>query len=271
VEPVKFLVAHMVVLRALPSTFDLSQNYKDLGAGKCLANEKSPTYTYNEARDAKECERLCEADVQCHGYSVYSVSSFNNCLLWMESGLTGGGEEWGGAHCLVKSYNDHGEGKCQINGNDPQHIYYPGLDANHCRQLCDAKVVCNGYSVNNDNNCLLWMESGLSGGGGEWGDAHCLRKATTSSCRSAQEELRDARHKLQIAQQKGQRQCASFSMTEFSTVTGEEAHVQLNTAIVASFVASVFSFSLGVMATLALKGRCLRGRGGLREEMLSVD
>merc|ERR1711988_801351 len=73
--------------------------YKNLGSGKCLKGGKDPRYSYHGGQGSS-CKSMCDGRSNCHGYSV---SSFNNCLLWSEAGLTGGGAAWGGASCLVKA------------------------------------------------------------------------------------------------------------------------------------------------------------------------
>merc|ERR1712019_155353 len=72
--------------------------YNDLGTGKCVVNGEDPEYEYLDGQGS-DCEDLCTGSVDCYGYSV---SSSNNCLLWTQPGLSGGGEEWGGANCHVK-------------------------------------------------------------------------------------------------------------------------------------------------------------------------
>jgi len=73
--------------------------YTDLGWGKCLSNGQDPTHTYHD-RQGSVCQQMCSDSSCCYGYSV---SGLNNCLLWTQSGLSGGGAGWGGAHCHVKS------------------------------------------------------------------------------------------------------------------------------------------------------------------------
>jgi len=147
--------------------------YDDLGTGKCVVNGEDPEYEYLDGRGS-DCEDLCTGSVDCYGYSV---SSFGNCLLWTEPGLSSGGEEWGGANCHVKpskaaSYHDLGTGKCVVNGEDPEYEYLDG-QGSECEDLCTGSVDCYGYSVSSFGNCLLWTEPGLSGGGEEWGGANC--------------------------------------------------------------------------------------------------
>merc|ERR1712048_460351 len=146
--------------------------YNDLGTGKCVVNGEDPEYEYLDGQGS-DCEDLCTGSVDCYGYSV---SSSNNCLLWTEPGLSGGGEEWGGANCHVKhsapSYHDLGTGTCVLNGEDPKYEYLDG-GGSECEDVCTGNDHCHGYSVSSYNNCLLWMQPGLSGGGEEWGGAHC--------------------------------------------------------------------------------------------------
>jgi len=202
--------------------------YSDLGSGKCLYQPPTPLvegpkvlvegpkvpgpkpkavnpphYKYDSAEGHK-CKALCDADEDCGGYSV---SDYNNCLLWTEkaSDLLGGGKPWGDCKCYVKDkagYKDLGSGKClyqpptplvegpkvlvegpkvpgpKPKAETPPHYSYKSAEGHDCKKLCDADKDCGGYSVSDYNNCLLWNEkaSELMGGGKPWGDCKCYVK-----------------------------------------------------------------------------------------------
>jgi len=85
----------------------------DSGSGKCLKNGVDPKYSYHGA--VTSCQELCDASGACGGYSV---SDHNNCLLWLETGLTGGGQDWAGARCMVKKVSD-AQSPVEIQHSDP--------------------------------------------------------------------------------------------------------------------------------------------------------
>eukprot|EP00930_Biecheleria_cincta_P031598 TRINITY_DN21933_c0_g1_i1.p1 TRINITY_DN21933_c0_g1~~TRINITY_DN21933_c0_g1_i1.p1 ORF type:complete len:285 (-),score=36.76 TRINITY_DN21933_c0_g1_i1:69-923(-) len=75
--------------------------YTDLGERKCQAKDgQRLRYSYHAGK-GEICEQLCDENSECGGYSV---SSFANCIIWEDTidNLIGGGEEWGGAHCIVR-------------------------------------------------------------------------------------------------------------------------------------------------------------------------
>eukprot|EP00928_Gymnodinium_smaydae_P043807 TRINITY_DN29287_c0_g1_i1.p1 TRINITY_DN29287_c0_g1~~TRINITY_DN29287_c0_g1_i1.p1 ORF type:complete len:590 (-),score=29.73 TRINITY_DN29287_c0_g1_i1:234-2003(-) len=168
-----------------------TQTYVDLGAGKCVANGRKPAFKYFGSEDGgNNCAELCSTRGACHGYSK---SIYGGCLLWMESGLSGGGDQWGFAHCHVKAadhdsdaaisntqtYVDLGVGKCLVNGRDPSFKYFGSENRGEdCELLCTRSSECHGYSRSVDGGCLLWTEPSLSGGGAQWGSAHCQVKSS---------------------------------------------------------------------------------------------
>merc|ERR1719204_1617101 len=67
--------------------------------GKCMTlGGKDPKFEYF-GNKGSECERKCDNRPDCFGYSV---SGFDNCLIWLQRDIMGGGEEWGGADCHIK-------------------------------------------------------------------------------------------------------------------------------------------------------------------------
>jgi len=273
--------------------------------GKCMTlNGKDPKYLY-EGGKGHECESICDGMPDCFGYSI---SIYNNCLLWLQRDIMGGGEEWGGADCHMKdlqcsgnvgqtnncyecfngyngkylwgntchakefgknayqkgvcgqdytcytngekigecpygeycpaekfevalgaeacdsycetwsdfrdskkedntpeeicgmykstrcstcedvqyycgwkkvtesehySYSVSAGGKCRtLDGKDPKYLYEGGK-GHECEELCDSKRDCFGYSISGYNNCLLWLQRDIMGGGEDWGGADC--------------------------------------------------------------------------------------------------
>jgi len=150
------------------------KEFVDFGKGRCLVSGKDPKHKYLGGQ-GKTCAQKCRNNVDCYGYSV---SSSNNCLHWTENGLSGGGKNWGGASCHAKhiqaaTYKDAGKGKCLNRaGKNPKYKYFAGQGKN-CETQCTHNIACFGYSVSSSNNCLLWTENALKGGGKNWGNAHC--------------------------------------------------------------------------------------------------
>ena len=63
--------------------------YINLGEGKCRSSDgHEPAYTYHDGVGDR-CQGFCDDDAECGGYSA---SMYNNCIMWMEYGLTGGGD-----------------------------------------------------------------------------------------------------------------------------------------------------------------------------------
>merc|ERR1719476_286250 len=82
-------------------------------------------------------------------------------------------------------YINAGRGKCVIADGPvmpgrpqrtPRHRKLHGVGHHGCKHACDRSASCQGYSVHHNGNCLLWLESGLTGGGQNWGGAHCRVK-----------------------------------------------------------------------------------------------
>ena len=72
--------------------------FTDVGAAKCGVNGRDPASSYHHQQGPR-CRDMCANDQHCQGYSI---SHFNNCLLFHECGLSATGIQWGNAHCHVK-------------------------------------------------------------------------------------------------------------------------------------------------------------------------
>jgi len=183
-SPDKFL--H--IASSLPTPPGTETTFTNLGEGQCVTSSgRVPTYTYMHGAHS-QCKPSCQKSANCHGYSL---STYGNCILWMQEGLKGGGASWGSASCYVKdkshtapvpaptppaTFADLGEGKClTLSGGVPKHEYVHGAGS-QCRPLCQKKENCYGYSLSSYRNCLLWMQEGLKGGGAGWGGARCYVK-----------------------------------------------------------------------------------------------
>jgi len=141
-------------------------------SGKCQTMDgKDPKHKYYGSD--RNCEDRCSKDNNCYGYSL---SRYNNCLIWTQRDIKGRGNQWGDAGCHIKNlgqqYTTHSDGKCQtIDGKDPKHKYYGS--ASDCEERCNKDSNCYGYSLSRYNNCLLWTQRDIKGGGNSWGDADC--------------------------------------------------------------------------------------------------
>jgi len=165
--------------------------YSDLGTGKCLYQPPTPVLAAVDppkfgykSQEGRNCEALCTADEKCGGYSN---DKFNNCLLWLEpsANLVQGGKPWGDCDCHVKDttgYKNVGSGKCLYQPEAPKpkavdpKYKYESQKGRQCRELCDTDQECQGYSNDDVNNCLLWTEGPLVGGGRNWGNCKCYVK-----------------------------------------------------------------------------------------------
>lgn len=141
-------------------------------AGKCVVNGKKPKQKYL-ADKSEHCAVMCSSNVDCYGYSV---SSSKQCLHYEESGLTGGDKSE--HHCFAKTiqaatYKDAGKGKCLNRDGKNAASKYFARQGKDCEDYCSQNVKCFGYSVSSSNNCMLWTENALKGGGKNWGNAHC--------------------------------------------------------------------------------------------------
>lgn len=74
-----------------------------------------------------------------------------------------------------------GSGKCQTwSGGDPSHSYYHGIGYNRCKSKCSSRGSCKGFSVSSFQNCLIWTQGQIMGGGNSWGSADCILKNNES-------------------------------------------------------------------------------------------
>jgi len=68
-----------------------------------------------------------------------------------------------------------GSGKCKTSaGADPKHSYIGNTGFEGCQSRCIDHEECYGFSVSKYDNCLLWLQSDLIGGGDDWGEADCF-------------------------------------------------------------------------------------------------
>jgi len=154
-----------------PNTYTVHSN------GKCQTMDgKDPKYKYYGGEP--KCEDRCNNDANCYGYSL---SRYNNCLIWTQSDIKGRGNAWAGAGCHIKNlgqvYTTHTSGKCQtLDGKDPKYKYYG--TAPDCEERCNKDSNCYGYSLSRYNNCLLWTQRDIKGGGNQWAGADCHIKGT---------------------------------------------------------------------------------------------
>jgi len=187
---------------------DVQQYYIE-GAGKCVTDSGAdPSHMYFHGIGKDQCKLKCQSEPACWGFSV---SSYGNCLHWMQSDIKAGGASWGGAACWIakevvhghvgrrnlqsaqnsklllsqdrraprtypiSGYYNAGHGKCVTNsGGDPAYDYLHGVGEETCRSRCSGDSQCFGFSVSIYGNCLLWTTDDLKiGGGPAWGGAQC--------------------------------------------------------------------------------------------------
>jgi len=71
-----------------------------------------------------------------------------------------------------QTYTVHSSGMCQtMDGKEPKHKYYD-WDRN-CEDRCNNDANCYGYSLSSHNNCLIWTQRDIKGGGDQWDQANC--------------------------------------------------------------------------------------------------
>jgi len=178
----------------------LVQGYYEEGDGKCVTDSGAdPSHMYFHAIGEEQCRLKCDYEPACWGFSV---SSWGNCLHWMQDDIKAGGAPWGDAKCwiaqgvvengrrslqsqnrrlldgsdpLSSSFHDVGLGKCvTTSGGDPAHNYLHGIGEDACRSKCSDDSQCYGFSVSIYGNCLHWTTEDLQNSGGpSWGGAHC--------------------------------------------------------------------------------------------------
>jgi len=78
----------------------MTNAFTSQGLGKCITSEGAdPVYDFIDGIGFTGCKQRCIDDKGCFGFSV---SSYDNCLLWLQSDLVGGGDYWGGAECYLR-------------------------------------------------------------------------------------------------------------------------------------------------------------------------
>jgi len=74
--------------------------FVDQGSGKCQTIKGAdPKHKYHPNKGLSSCRSECDESPDCFGLSV---SSYGNCLHWLQQDIQGGGNEWGSAKCFVK-------------------------------------------------------------------------------------------------------------------------------------------------------------------------
>jgi len=78
--------------------------YSDLGLGKCLTKDgKEPAFSYHTGLSPQACQELCDGNSKCGGLTTANQPYQGECFIWLDSGLVGSGDYYGGGHCDVKS------------------------------------------------------------------------------------------------------------------------------------------------------------------------
>jgi len=198
------------------------QGYYDEGDGKCVTDAGAdPSHVYFHGIGEEQCRLKCDHESACWGFSV---STWGNCLHWMQNDIKAGGASWGGAKCwiaqgvieqpqngrrnlktaqnlvskdrrllnasdrfaLSSGFYDVGLGKCVTSsGGDPSFNYLHGIGEDACRTQCSMDFHCKGFSVSIYGNCLHWTTDDLQESGGpSWGGAHCWIAQSVLDARS---------------------------------------------------------------------------------------
>jgi len=193
--------------------------YYEEGTGKCVTDSGAdPSHMYFHGIGEEQCRLKCDYEPACWGFSV---STWGNCLHWMQDDIKAGGAPWSGAKCwiaqgvvengrrslksaqnlvskdrrlldrsdsfpLSSGYYDVGLGKCVTSsGEDPAYNYLHGIGEDACRSKCSDDSQCYGFSVSIYGNCLHWTTDDLKESGGpSWGGAHCWIAQTVLNSRT---------------------------------------------------------------------------------------
>ena len=128
-----------------PATELPEKLYEDLGVGKCLLSFHEPALTYHGGQGSAACQQMCSDSSTRYGYSA---NTYNNCILWTQSGLSGGGPAWGGAHCHAKSlalwwWPNVGTDNHKCSGTDDQHDLSVHVVAD--QGACQQTAIAEGY------------------------------------------------------------------------------------------------------------------------------
>jgi len=196
-----------------------SLGYYEEGEGKCVTDSGAdPSHMYFHGIGEEQCRLKCDYEPACWGFSV---STWGNCLHWMQDDIKAGGAPWGGAKCwiaqgvvdngrrslrsaqnsnlllsqdrralrsypLSSGFYNVGHGKCVTSsGGDPAHNYLHGVGEQTCRSTCMNDSQCYGFSVSIYGNCLHWQTDDLQESGGPaWGGANCWLAQTLVDSRS---------------------------------------------------------------------------------------
>lgn len=90
-----------------PSPAPVLDGFQNLGTGKCRKGSAmvDPPYNYRHGKGESSCRSECQSRSDCGGYSV---SRYNNCLLWLSPSSTlkagGNSHSWGNASCVTKKW-----------------------------------------------------------------------------------------------------------------------------------------------------------------------
>ena len=125
-ESKELVLDQLVETKGSPRRRAWPRDFTNTGRGKCRACGVDSRHLY-KYQQGSQCENMCR---RMGGFCDYSVSVYNNCLLWTQcEGLTAGGHaaEWGGAHCVVKNARRgilcpvHSSGRCSGWGSCSRH------------------------------------------------------------------------------------------------------------------------------------------------------
>jgi len=151
--------------------------YNELGDGLCRTMEAHTPVSVDILNTPEgTCQGKCDTSVACYGFS-WSRDGGGTCRLWKESGLRGGGHNWGGCKCKVKAFDivqepvvssgeyvRMGSGKCLAGaGRDyPESVFHQNVDENFCKSRCTQSPECFGYTWSAQlKHCYLWKLTDL--------------------------------------------------------------------------------------------------------------
>jgi len=154
-------------------------DYAYLGDYKCCTKDScaDPKYSWGWENET-ECQKKCDDDKLCYGYS-YSGSS---CLNWHEESLSNGGEKWGKAGCHLKmsayttayGYTHVGANSCRNTNGDVPSAKSKTLHLYECSHECANSETCYGFSWDVTEQCDLWQEEIEDAEGTS--SSHCWKK-----------------------------------------------------------------------------------------------
>lgn len=141
--------------------------------GRCMTSlAEEPSHRIIQRVDSNACQRACEGDYSCNGYSW---SNTGMCIVWMQPDLWGGGSKQGGFSCVIKQYAVlttpvtstgnfwmAGPGLCKTGWDtNPASAYLGKVKRSHCRQNCEGDSTCTGFSWQPSGECAAHFEAGL--------------------------------------------------------------------------------------------------------------